>query len=317
MALPQINFDVSIAAHYNPDRIEYLVNVLEAIAGWRRPHVSVTLVTNDLAIQDEPTLRAAARLLNDHGFDLRFEHANGMAHPWHLTWWHKSHLREWFGRDGGQKDLFMYIEDDIVVDAANIDYFVSTLSAAKERGCIPGFLRYEVDRQENVIATDYSGYQSVEEGQKIDIRGQAYIAPRFPYWAGFILDRELCAEYLASPWSDLDAADTMPQSKHNTCRVQSAWALTYQNVPQNLHSRYIVPVDDNMRPLGKCQVWHAANNYSASSDHQFGTVPMDEIFQPAGLRAMTKQATWEAISWRQRALGKMRRLMSSATDDKV
>ncbi len=317
MALPQISFDISIAAHYNPDRIKFLVKVLEAIAGWRRSHVSVTLVTNDLSIQAEPTLQDAANLLKDRGFDLRYDHATGMAHPWHLTWWHKTHLREWFGRDGSDEDLFMYIEDDIVVDAANIDYFVSALRATKGLGCIPGFLRYEVGRRDTVIATDYSGYQSVEKRQKIDIEGQAYIAPIYPYWAGFIMDRELCAEYLASPWSDLKAADEMPQSKYNTCRVQSAWALTYQNVPQDLHSRYIVPVDDDLRPLDECQVWHAANNYSASSEHQFGTIPMDKIFQPAGLRVFMKQAAWKVMSWRQRALGKMRRLMRPEAGKKV
>lgn len=305
MAVP--TFDVSIAAHYVPKRIPYLAEVLKAIVEWDRPSVSVTLVTNDIAIADEPLVAQAQAALEKRGFAVRYDVTHGMAHPWHLTWWHKAHMREWFAREGTPEDLFMYIEDDIVVDAGNVAYFTRELPRTRAVGCLPGFLRFEKRPDGVIMSPDYLGYQIVQPQEQMTIAGQAYVAPTFPYWAGFILDRELCAEYLASPWSDLEKADTMPQSHKHSCRVQSAWALTYWNVPPGLHSRYVVPVDKDLSPLQECRVWHSADNYSVSNQYSFGTVRMDEIFRKPGLKAAIDQVRWRAAALGRRLSDKLAR----------
>lgn len=305
-------FDVSIAAHYVPDRIPFLASVLHAMAEWARPSVSVTLVTNDLAMAREPLLIEAGERLARRGFTLGYDQTRNLAHPWHLTWWHKRHLREWFGRGGSPEDLFMYIEDDIVVSAENVAYFERALPGCKKAGCLPGFLRYETGPTGARISPDYRGYQAVAPQHRMTIDGQAFIAPTYSYWAGFILDRELCAEYLASPWSDLEAADALPQSRNHSCRVQSAWALTFENVPAGLPSRYVVPVDAAMRPLPECQVWHCANNYSRSKKYNFGTVPMSRIFQQPGLGVELRQRMWDAAALRRRATDKLARMLKLA-----
>ncbi|TIX48977.1 hypothetical protein [Alteraurantiacibacter aquimixticola] len=305
--MPVPTFDVSIAAHYVPARIPYLAKVLEAIAGWRREQVTVTVVTNDLAIADEDLIGQAKRKLEAAGFALKFDRAHGMDHPWHLTWWHKRHLREWFDRSGTAQDLFMYIEDDIVVDADNIAYFERFLPGAKAAGCIPGFLRYEVLPDGTRMSPDSRGYQPVQDREKLTVDGQAFVAPQFSYWAGFVLDRELCAEYFASPWSDIDEADTLPQSRNHSCRVQSAWALTFENVPRGLPSRYVVPVDQELAPLPECMVWHSANNYTVSKTHNFGTVRMQDMLLEPGPLASLRQAHWDAQALARRLVDKVKR----------
>ena len=303
----QPGFVVSIAAHYVPARIPFLAEVLRAIAEWDRPQVNVTLVTQDLAIADEPEIKECAAALEARGFTLDFDQTHGMAHPWHLTWWHKTALREWHAGDGHPGDLFMYIEDDIVVDKDNLAYFERFLGPCKGRGVMPGFLRFEKGTDGTRISPDYRGYQAVTEKHRMEIDGQAFVAPEFPYWAGFIVDRDLCSEYLASPWSDLEEADTLPQSHNHSCRVQAAWALTYNNVPGGLPSRFVVPVDDDLAPLESCQVWHSANNYSVSKQYNFGTVKMADIFQNSPLVAGVRQAIWDAGALRRRAADKIKR----------
>lgn len=291
--MPLSRFDVSIAAHYVPRRIPFLAEVLRAIAGWDRTGVSVTLVTNDPAIADEPLITEAKALLAERGFELLIDKVHGLAHPWHLTWWHKQHLREWFARGGTRDDLFMYIEDDIVVTRENIAYFTRYLAAAKAHGVIPGFLRFEKGSGGKRISPDYRGYQQVSAHEKMVLDGQPFVAPQFSYWAGFVMDREMCAEYFASPWSSMAEADTMPQSHRHSCRVQSAWALTFENVPDGLPSRYVVPVDVQNRPLECCQVWHSANNYSVSKEHNFGTVAMADVFHEPSMIVTARQKLWE------------------------
>ncbi len=303
-------FHVSVAAHYVPGRVPFLADVLRAILDWDRRHVEVTLVTNDLALAEEPLLVDLGKRFEERGFALQYDKTHGMAHPWHLTWWHKAALREWLDAGGTEDDLYMYIEDDIVVDADNVAYFTKWLPALKAKGCLPGFLRFEKGQKGEAISPDYRGYQEVLDSHRMTVDGQEFIAPSFPYWAGFIMDRELAAEYFASPWSDLEIADTMPQSKKNSCRVQSAWALTHENVPAGLPSRYVVPVDKEMNPLTCCMVWHSANNYSVSKTYSFGTVPMRSIFQRPGPLAKGKQALWNAAAFRRRVVDKVRRSVS-------
>ena len=305
-------FGVSVAAHYSPSRVPFLARVLDAIAGWSHRQVHVTLVTNDLALGEESLILQCRERLSARGYELVFDRAHGMAHPWHLTWWHKPAMRAYFAEaeaDQSPFDMFMYIEDDIVVSCENIEYFERYLPAAKAIGCLPGFLRFEKGASGSRISPDYRGYQFVSRDSLIELDGQMFVAPEYPYWAGFILDRGLYREYAASPWSNFEQAETMPQSRGHSCRVQSAWALTYESVPQGLPSRYIVPVDDDLVPLECCQVWHSANNYSVSRQHNFGTVAMDEIFQQSKLVASVRQSIWDAGAMRRRAVDKARRVL--------
>lgn len=277
---------------------------------WDRPHVSVTLVTNDLAIGSEPLIKAAKSKLERRGFELSAQEAHDLAHPWHLTWWHKRRLRSWFSGGGSSQDLFMYIEDDIVVTRDNIAYFTQFLEAAKREGLLPGFLRFEKGAKGKRISPDYRGFQQVSNKEKRTLNGQRFIAPQFSYWAGFIVDRELCAEYLNSPWSDLATADQMPQSKSHSCRVQAAWALTFVGVPDGLPSRYVVPVDENDHPLECCQVWHSANNYSVSKELNFGTVAMKDIFHDPSPIVSMRQFLWEGQALLRRARKKAKKLLA-------
>lgn len=310
MLMPR--FDVSIAAHYVPARVSFLAKVLEAIAEWGRPSASITLVTNDLALADEPLMLEAVAKVEACGYSVIYDKVHGLAHPWHLTWWHKTHLREWHAREGSPDDLFMYIEDDIVVSHENIAYLERYLPSCKAAGVMPGFLRYEVRPDGARMSPDARGYQAVTPAQVKMIDGQAFVAPVYSYWAGFVLDRELCSEYLASPWSDIETADTLPQSRNHSCRVQSAWALTFEQVPPGLPSRYVVPVDEHLRPLECCQVWHSANNYSVSKQYNFGTVRMDKMLIRSQPMASLRQAIWDATAFGRRAVDKGRRMLAGA-----
>ncbi|WP_427966479.1 hypothetical protein [Altererythrobacter sp.] len=306
------NCEVSIAAHYVPERVPFLVQALEAIGQWQEHSASVTIVTNDMALAEEAEIARVVAELETRGHSARFDRTHGLAHPFHLTWWHKAHLREWFERDGPADDLFLYIEDDIAVTEANLHYFRRFLPAAKQAGCIPGLLCYEIAPWDERYSTGFRGPQIVREGECLALEGQRFVSPAFPYWPGFILDRELCAQYLASPWSDIEQAERMPQSARHTCRVQSAWALTYDNVPKGLHSRYVLPVDARLNPLPESCVLHTAGNYSVTRRYSFGTVRLRDVFLPMGITSSLRQGWWNARALMRRIADKLRRTFSSA-----
>ncbi|RIV83046.1 hypothetical protein D2V07_17135 [Aurantiacibacter zhengii] len=302
---------MSIAAHYVPGRVQYLAKVLDAIQGWDYPNIRVTLVTQDLSLNDEPQLLECRQKLEDRGIGLQLDKVHDLAHPWHLTWWHKDHLRAWAWKDGSAGDFFVYIEDDIVFTNENLQYFVRTLPRMKSVGCIPGFLRYESALPDKVIAPDYRGHQIVREADIVSLDGREYVNPDYPYWAGFIMDRELATEYLASPYSDLERGSDMPHTLANMCRERSAFALTYWNVPAGMASRNLVPIDKNRQPLGECLVWHSAENYSVSKYHSFGTVGIDEIFLAPTLSAYFRNPVWHVKAFARRVNDKIRRELAA------
>ncbi len=297
---------VSIAAHYVPARIPFLARSLEVMIDWPVADAAITVVTNDAGLQDEPDFKRVSNALRTKGHSIAIDIVNDLAHPWHLTWWHKRHLRSWIktARDG---ELFVYIEDDIAIPAEALAYFRKHVESAKSKGLIPGFLRIENAPDGRSIAADYLGPQTVTENEIVTLGGTRFVAPKFPYWAGFVMDSDLAGEYLASPWSDRKLADTMPQSNGHSCRVQSAWGLTYHKLPEGLFSRMIIPVDDDLQPLDNCMVWHTANNYSVSKKHGFGTVPAKAVFQRPGVNALLRSGRWQTSNFIRRLSARLRR----------
>ena len=306
MAQASRSVEVSIAAHYVPERVQYLALSLDAINSWRIPDVRITIVTNDLALSKDTALATSLSKLADAGRIVRFDLASSLDHPWHLTWWHKSHLREWSAR-AKPNDLYCYIEDDIAIPAEAISYFVRHLENAKAHGLIPGFIRYENGPKGTQVSTDFRSRQAIAEGDLIHLENTPFVTLEYPYWAGFVLDKELAQEYLRSPWSDLESADEQDKSIGHSCRVQSAWALTYQNVPASMPSRMAVPVDDDHRPLKECLVWHTPNNYSASQLHGFGTIPVSQSFAPRGITSRLANILLFSLRLRLRIMRKIAR----------
>lgn len=302
--------EVSIAAHYVPQRVQFLARALDAINQWQQSDVTISIVTNDLALAEDPGLADILGALRHNDRTVIFDKAHGLEHPWHLTWWHKQRLRQWT-KQAGDGDLFCYIEDDITVPPAALDYFVQYLDAAKQLGVIPGFLRYEIDANDRTISTDFRAHQIVEDSQIINLSGTSFVASEYPYWAGFVLDKALAEEYLRSPWADIDSADAQPQSSGHTCRVQSAWALTYHSVPPSMPSRIVVPVDASLQPLEACRVWHTPNNYSATRLHGFGTITLERVFMPPGLPANYANLRRTAAQLGQRLMQKLAKVFSS------
>jgi hypothetical protein len=283
---------VSIAAHYEASRVPFLITVLQEMEAWDFTEVSVTIVTNDLALAEQPALRKVISRLLRRGFTVEFDQTYGLEHPFHLTWWHKEHLRRWAKKGGRDDDLFIYIEDDIAISAENLKYFVKYLQPLKDVGLIPAFILYEKIKDERV-AVAFLGPQLLTIRPPIRVLDTNFVIPKFPYWAGFALDRDLCREYLKSPMVDRTlAAVNFPR---HTCRVHSALGLCYSDPPGDFESRYALPVEEGA-PRVDCQVWHAAQNYSTTKKHSFATVKMRDVFLPYEAKSRVKLLGWKSTA---------------------
>lgn len=301
------HFEVAIAAHYLPDRTRHLAAVLLAMADWPVASLNVTIDTNDTMLSEDAEIMAACRALRDAGHAIAFAIASELEHPHHLTWVHKDRLQQWHQAGGNAGDCFIYLEDDIVLTAENLSYFLRCMTQLEETGSVPGFVRYEEKRNVQV-ATDFLSRQLVRERDIIRVGGQKFVAPQFPYWAGFILDRELAGEYLASAWIERDAIENLPQLRSPDCRAQSAFGISYVGVANGQRSRILVAVDDHLHPEPACLIKHATNNYVSDPNNDFATIPVADIFQWRSASSVIESMASRLGAFARRVARKLRRM---------
>lgn len=299
---------VSIAAHYVPARVRYLAQALSCIASWDEPSVVVSVVTNDLALAEHPDLATGVLAIEEAGYSLTLNHATNLDSPFHLPWVHKQQLREWSRSDGHREDLFLYIEDDMAISAANIAYIRRYLPAAKTAGFLPALLCYEEAPSGESYVAGFRGPQLVQPNEVIELEGQCFIAPKFPYWPGYVMDRELACEYFRSDWADRESANRQPEGPKDDPRVHAALGLTYVDVPDGLTSRSLLPVDKDWTPLPECMALHLPGNYVRTRKYSFGTVPTERMFLRPSLGASAALKLWNARAVLRRIADKLCRL---------
>ncbi len=250
---------VCISAHYVPDRVRYLDLVLASIAAWPVGYVRVVLVTNDETLMAEPTITSHQRGFSDHGWELTHHHCQALDHPYYLTWAHKALIPQWLGAAEEERDYFLYLEDDLVVSESNITYLLQALPILKPHGLIPGFLRYErVDERRYLV--DLVEKQFIHRYRSFIVNGINYISPGNPYWAGFVLDTSLAAEYVQTESFDMVRSASVIRWD---VRERAAMGLTWENWPRGFRSR-IVAVFGAGRPDEAGLISTQLRNYTAN-----------------------------------------------------
>lgn len=252
--------EAHIVSHYRSDRAEQLSVVLEAILGWKNCIIRAVISSNTRTYETSGFLQPFAERFAAAGHELVLNVVEGLANPRLLTWEHKKFIAPWLESASPGEDFFMYIEDDIEVTNKNLMYFIRTNRILKKHNLIPGFLRYEVKDGETRLV-DITQTEYWERDRSLRIDGRLYHACINPYWAGFILDRDLAKEYVASRSYNLADSEFVPWN----VQERAAMGLTFEQPQPRLKTRLVVPVVDG-QPDPDCLVWHCSNSYSAE-DH--------------------------------------------------
>jgi hypothetical protein len=187
---------VCITAHYVPARVQFLETVLTAIATWAVERVNCVIVTNSMDLMEQTSILALRETYAAKGWELRGELSRQLNDPFELTWVHKNLLQDWLSATVNNSDLFLYLEDDIVLTKNNLYYFIHYLPLLRIHRLIPSFVRYETVNGD-ARSVDFIEPQLIR-GSRIRLAGYEFISPSNPYWAGYILDKSLAEEYVKS-----------------------------------------------------------------------------------------------------------------------
>ena len=122
-------------------------------------------------------------------------HDLSSLHPYLLTWLSRSMMKSQLG----QYEHYMYLEDDVLFNKKNFDYYKKWHEKCKRRNAYLGFLRVEQSTNGKWFAGDLLEKLS----DKVDIDGQPfYKCNKYRYAAMWILDNEEMRKFVTT-FSDL------------------------------------------------------------------------------------------------------------------
>jgi len=260
---------VAIPFFYKDSRLTYLQNTLGALPDLAED-VDVNLFTNAQSHQEVSRIQSSA----PPGMTLHIHRPSLLGHPYLLTWSHFPIFRHQLET---REDIthFLYLEDDIVLRSANVDYWLNARELLRGEGLIPSFIRYETDETgSNMFATDVTkSYKlsSLPRLRKPD--GTAFCNLPQNYQGLYLLDRELAKEHFYGPTSS-------PDHVVGGIRETAALGVTFLNVPQGCYSRNFIGINVGSKQIEEgCLVHHAPGNYTNDYSVGFGKIEINRVIR--------------------------------------
>ena len=186
-------------------------------------------------------------------------------HPYCLTWMCRSLLY----KQQNDYDIFIYIEDDILVPYKAIEYWLEYSEKINTMNYNLGFLRIEIDNQEEYI-TDLLR----EQFDKIVILNNTLycVNDKNPYCAFWIYNKKEFHKFANSTYFNLDAHKLVLREYYST-RETSASGL--HNKSFNWYKDTLIPIVNNYL-IEDCKIYHISNTYIKNNWEGFSTIKFNE-----------------------------------------
>lgn len=182
------------------------------------------------------------------------------THPFYLTW----KCRDLLQQQRDEYDIFMYIEDDILVPYKAIKYWLKYNQILLESNYNLGFVRIEVDNSIEYITDLYGEIFDTF----IDVNEQKYcVNNKNPYCAFWIYNKNEFNNFLNSKYYNINNI-----SGYNT-REQSAIGL--HGINTNYYKNTLIPIINN-KLHEDCKIYHMPNNYVLNKNTYYATIKFNE-----------------------------------------
>ena len=187
-----------------------------------------------------------------------------------LPWYHLNLMKKVYK----DKEIthFLYLEDDILFNKSNFNYWINSRKILTKLNLIPGFIRVEVNHKDNEFyAVDFTKENFLKNSPKVKInKNYQFINHKFPYQGMYLYDRELMKEHLEGPSSNPDcghgAFDTNyidPKMINLDLMAKANIGLTYINTPNGFFNRMVTLYNLEKKEIDEnCQIKHLSNKYT-------------------------------------------------------
>lgn len=241
-----------ISFYFIPDRIIYINNIIDETNKYE--------CTTDIFIHTNVDLKESVFNKYSNGCIKIIYHDLSNIHPFYLTW----KCRDLLQQQQNDYDIFMYIEDDILVPYKAINYWLEYNEKLIEMNCNLGFVRIEIDDNIEYI-TDLPG---IKFDTIINLDGKKYcVNDKNPYCAFWIYNKNEFNKFVNSNYYDIN------NITNYGIREQSAIGL-HGNCT-NWYKNTLIPIIDN-KLIEACKIYHMPNNYAVNKYICYASIKFDE-----------------------------------------
>ena len=183
-------------------------------------------------------------------------------HPYYLTW----KCRDLLQQQKNDYDIFMYIEDDILVPCKAIKYWLKYNEKLIEMNYNLGFVRIEVANNIEYI-TDLP---RVQFDTTIILDDNTYcINNKNPYCAFWIYNKNEFNRFVNSKYYDINNIPRYDTREKSAIGLHGDDTIWYKNT--------IIPIMDN-KLIEDCKIYHMPNNY-VMNHNMFATIKFNEAIK--------------------------------------
>ena len=263
----QINENFKLAAiiafFYNEKKLSTLFKVCESLVEISDKNEIYILTNSISSYQEEKIKKGISKKVKIIIID-------EIVHNRLLPWYHLNLMKKLYNNE--EITHFLYLEDDIMINKFNLNYWINSRKILKKFNLIPAFTRTEINENDNELyAVDFTKENDIKKLPKIKVnRNYEFINHKFPYQGMYLYDRELMQEHLQGPTSNPDcghgAFDTnfLDQRMINLDLMAKAnIGLTYINIPSGYFNRMVTLYNNEKKEIDvSCRIKHLSNKYT-------------------------------------------------------
>ena len=199
-----------------------------------------------------------------------------LIHPYHLVWMHRNHILN----NMNEYDVFMYLEDDIIVPYESILDFLEKIDYMYP-SYIPCYERLEWSNSKKCfVALDIHTVEKVKKKDIIHINGKRFFTPKLPYHGFWILPCKYLQKEVDQNFLNLsiyrEHASSYPLGPPS---LDFAHDITKGKCDGFLNKIPLFELNENNKISNKCLVYHISNNYSDNTESHFGKIPIEDAVE--------------------------------------
>jgi hypothetical protein len=246
---------MKIAKHicffYKEERLQYINKILEETAKY--PFTTDVFIHTHKKFSKDKLVEYTNGSLN-----IIFHDLSGI-HPFYLPSLTRNLLKE----QRNDYDIFIYVEDDILIPTKAIKYWLHYKDNLIKNNYNLGFVRIEIDDKGEEHITDICHSPDMSSlsylTKNISIEKEEYVInDKNPYCAFWIYDKQEFNKFVDSKYYDIKNVSGYD--------IRAVVAIGLHGVETDWYKGTVIPIKNNQL-VNECKVYHLPNNYVHREGH--------------------------------------------------
>ena len=266
---------VVICFHFNKKRIKNLQTICANINNYKFSK-NISIITNDIKNDDYNFLK---KKINNKLKRFNIVKIKNIPEPNLLPWYCLDFMKKNYKNKSFSH--FLYLEDDILINEKNINYWISARKILKKFNFIPAFLRCE-NNGKKIFSVDNPKVIKVDKTPKILSKSKkfGFINLKYPYHASCLMDRDLMKEYIKSNLIGIDYGLGHKVMKNlYPIKELANIIIGYINVPKGYHNRFFLLYKDSNKIPIYSVIKHIDNKYTKINNERFGKIDINLLLR--------------------------------------